>query len=53
MLQAAKAAARATKLDCSEMEVATLGLPEEDGSSVETLVASGLTAEDTVVGALL
>lgn len=52
MLQAAKAAARATKLDCREMEVATLGLPE-DGASVETLVVSALTAEDTVVGALL
>ena len=37
MLHAANAAARATKLDCREIEVATLGLLVEGGAPEEPL----------------
>ncbi|KFY22440.1 hypothetical protein V493_06587 [Pseudogymnoascus sp. VKM F-4281 (FW-2241)] len=45
MLHAAKAAARATKLDCREMEAATLGLLVEASAPIEVLASSGLTVE--------
>jgi hypothetical protein len=54
MLHAAKAAARATKLDCREMEVATLGLLVEGAAPLEALESPCWTAEATPpVGAAL
>lgn len=53
MLHAAKAAARATKLDCREMEFATLGLLVEGGAPVEALESPGVVVEAFPVGAAL
>lgn len=55
MLHAAKAAARATKLDCREMELATLGLLVEGAAPLEASESPCCTAEATPpeVGAAL